>query len=96
MTKVGEVTAQRSIYSRINLGGGILALVGLGLLLVLRFVRLLEGTWDDVPSLFLPGIILLIPAHEGLHWLTAVLLGVPRHECHFGIYWKKLMPYFRA
>ncbi len=96
MTKVGEVAAPRAIYSRINLVSGILALAGLGLLLALRSVRLLEGTWDDFPSLFLPGIILLIPAHEWLHWLTAVLLGVPRRECHFGMYWQKLMPYFRA
>lgn len=96
MTKVGEVTATRAVYSRMSLVAGILAGVSVALIVALRSAGVLVGTWNDVPTVVLPGIILLIPAHEGLHWVTAVLLGVPRKECHFGMYWQKLMPYFRA
>ncbi|MCZ6690227.1 MAG: DUF3267 domain-containing protein [Planctomycetota bacterium] len=96
MTKVGEVAAPRAVYSRLNLVGMILAGAVMGLTVALRAAGLLTGTYGDIPRILLPGLILIVPAHEGLHWVTAVLLGVPRRDCHFGVYWQKLMPYFRA
>lgn len=96
LVKVGEVVHSRAVYSRINLYGGLAAIPTVLVPIILLQHGILTGVSLDLFRLLLPGLVLILPLHEAIHWLAAMAVGVPSRECRFGIYWPALMPYFRT
>lgn len=45
---------------------------------------------------WLVGSLLLLPIHEGLHWLGALVAGVPASRIRFGIRRRGLVPYCKV
>ena len=92
--RVGTVTASQGIYSKISLAGALVTpLLTFAPFVLVRF-ELIGGEGRDLFVVLLPGLLLLIPLHEGIHWLTARLSGAPGDKCGFGF--ARGFPYFRA
>ncbi len=89
------VWAERSIYRRLNLASGLLA-APLGIVFVFAHRGRLAYTLGEMLAVVLPCVLLLTPAHEGLHWCAARWMGVPARHCRFGFMRSHLLPYFRA
>ena len=94
LVRVGTVTAPRSIYRNIQLVGAIVAVPFSFAPFVLVRFEMLGGSSRDLFLVLLPGILLLVPVHEGVHWLAARLSGAPADTCGFGF--ARGFPYFRA
>ncbi len=94
LVQVDTITAPRSIYRNIQLAGAVAAIpFSFAPFVLLRF-EILGGSGRDLFLVLLPGMLLLVPVHEGIHWLAARLSGAPADSCGFGF--ARGFPYFRA